>query len=241
VWVFDADDIDGNGTANSAYSEAGLITTWDNKGSDPDSASIGLTSNDTYKPTFADAAINGRDAVNLDGVADHRWVPTSTNSAAFVHETGDFHFVFVMRPDSNPVFSTIAANTNTSADDGFIFWMLAARTVRILIPRGTGGVLAWDYTSTFTFTLGEWAAFEVVGSGGTTLRTAKNFGAFETQALLNSLGTGNAVNNWGIGASPPTADYPFDGAFAVVLVSDHEFSTEERAQVDSVVGCRYGI
>lgn len=247
VWQFDAEDIDANNSGNSAYTNGDYVPIWSNDGgSDPDSADIGITSNDGYKPTFQKSVIGTRDAVAFDGIADHRQISTSTASAAFVHETGDFHFIFVFRPDVVSIdFKTLAANTNTSADDGFIFWMTAAGTVRTLIPRGIGGTFAFDYTSTFTFSVGTWAVFEAKADStppaSGTLSVAKNFGSFETQALLNTFGTGNATNDWAIGASPPTADYPFDGVMALVLVANRQLTVQERADVQSVVSCRYGL
>ena len=246
VWQFDADDIDG--ANNSTLSNGELITVWNNDGgSDADDADIGIDGNDGYKPTFAEATINGHDAVSFDGVAKHRQISTSTSSAAFVHETGDFHFVFVMRPDVTTIdFKTLAANTETSGTVGFIIWLTAAQKVRTLVARAVGGTFAFDYTSTFTLTTGQWVTVEVAadsnpGAPSGTLSVAKNFGTFETQALLNTFGAGAAPNDLAIGITPPVANFPFDGAMALVLIADRKLTTQERADVQAVVSCRYGI
>jgi hypothetical protein len=246
VWIFDGDDIDANASQNNAYNDGDYVVTWSNDGgSDPDDADIAMTSNDTYKPTFLADAINSHDAVNFDGVADHRQISTSTSSAAFVHETGDFHFIFVMRPDTFDTFKTIAANTDTSGTDGFIFWLNDAMKIRTLIARESGGTFAFDYTSTFTFTPGAWVTLEIAADStppaSGTLSVAKNFGTFETQALQNTFGSGNAPNDWVIGAAPASFAYPYDGAIAAVVVYDHKLTSNERTQADTLVGCRYGI
>lgn len=248
VWIFDADNIDGLGTGNAAFANGDYVTTWtDVGGSDPDSASIGVTSNDAYKPTFANNAVNSRDAVAFDGIADHRQIATSTDSAAFLHSSGDFHVIVVFRPDSFVDFKTLLANTNTSATDGFILWMTSTGAVRTLIAREVGGTFAFDLTSSFTYSVGTWAVFEVKAEStppaSGTLSIAKNFGTFSTQALLNTFGSGNAPYNLTIGASPPAEppDFPFDGAMSMVLISSRELTADERSSVQTVVTCRYGI
>lgn len=240
AYVFDADDIDGNNTYNSAYVNGGLVTTWVNDGGgvtgNLSAPTIG--SSDTYKPYVSTSVLNGKTVVSFD-VNDIRGIASSTTGASFFHETGIFDVILVMRKDITTTFYPLAS-TGTSAENGILVGANSTGTFSFLLLRGSSGTNNLNFTSTFTMGANTWTTVEFRGDG-TTFRAAKNFGSYETASFTNKPFTaGAAANNLHVGHYPPGAGL-MDGAVAVLLIASSELSAGDRATVQAVIGCRYGI
>lgn len=240
AYVFDADDIDGDNTYNSAYVNGGLVTTWVNDGG---GVTGGLSApnagaGDTYKPYVSTSALNGKTVVSFD-VSDTKAIASSTTGASFIHETGTFDIVMVMRKDITTLFYPLAS-ANSGAHRGMWVSADASGTLSFYMLRGTGGTTNLAYTSTFTMGANAWTTLEFRGDG-TTFRAAKNFGSYETASFTNKPFTaGTATYNLHVGAIPPSAG-GMDGAVAVLLISASELSAGDRTTVQGVIACRYGI
>lgn len=234
AYIYDAENIDG--TSNSTISDGELIGTWSNEGSGADATqTVGA-----YKPVAELLSLNNRASVAFDGVADVMTIGSSTTGLSFIHETGTFDIYFVFRKDLSTT-RYILANTNTTSHLGFLIYTTAADKVSFVGTRGVNGTNNISYTSTFTVSSGEWAFVEMRGDG-TTFRAAKNGGTYETGSFGNKPFTaGSATNSATIASDGITTTSRLDGAFALILISSSELTTDQRTQVESVIGCRYGL
>lgn len=245
-FVYDGDNVNANGDGNAGFANGSFVPNWKNSGQlagqgDADSAQDG--SGDAWKPTFEADALNGRDAVAFDGIADNRAIAGSQQLLSFMHRTGAFHLVVVLRSDA-ALFQAMLANTSTTATKGFLFVREVTGRVTFYLLRGVGGTNNCAFSpAAITLTVGEWCVLEVAGDGAS-VYMAKNFGAFSSTAYANlPFSVGDANNRTTIGGSNDGAGIgsPFDGGLALIGLATRQLTTVERAAVQALVLARYGV
>ncbi len=196
VWYLFGDDVDGLGTGNASLTDGQLLADWSNtRGSAGGTATQGNAG--LYMPTILKAANASRDTVVFDQDKNYLALTGSASSLAFIHQTGVFDIVAVVRLDfCGAVY--FLANTNTGTDKGFGIDTTATNTLNIFVATGS---TALNFTATQVFTQGEWWILRIRGDG-THAFISQDGGAEQQSSAFGSFTTGNMTRDAWIGGNP---------------------------------------
>lgn len=182
-------------------------------------------------------------ALSFDGVFDLVTSAGSKVQTGFIHSTGVFDLIVVLRRTNvnNGTERRILGNCegqegisvlfNDGADEGK-FWVIL----------GNGSGLITNFTpTTVSAPLGQPIKLLVRGTG-TSTRVSTDFSTFETQAFLAALGTGDAFYDFSVGGSNPSQTTPKTLAADVymVLLYNRNLTTNELADVTAVITSQVG-
>lgn len=231
VLLYDSRNV--NGTNNSGILDGAVLASWTNLGSGAAAVQAGA---DGIKPNVDLNILNGEDVVVFEGT-DLMTVGSSTTSLAFIHNTGIFDIVVVLRHDATAVQDTILLSTSTSADRGFYWIITAANKFQFAIMKAEPGVPVVSYTTTLSKEAqGVWAKYEVYGDG-TNLGISSGMSTFETTAFTSAVGTSSATNVTQIGAGAGT----ITGAYAWIGIWSRKLSGSEREGLRQYLAGVFGV
>lgn len=221
TFLFDASDIDGNNSQNSAYADGAEIGTWKNKGSAVDGTAAG-----GHRPVVNRAT----KALSFDGTSDFFFLVGSASAAAFIANTGVFEAFLVFRPLDVGVTLYIAGNNYNGATERGIAWILKDNKIGFQIAKDAIGTFNVNYTSTFTINNAEWVVINVRGDGST-LSVTKNYGAAETAAITGLI-TANLAEDILLGdvAGDPTVRNMANQDIALFAIYPSVLTAAQRAQ-----------
>ncbi len=211
AWYLWGDDVDGLGTNNASLTDGQLLTDWSNaRGSAGGTATQGNAA--IYRPTLLKAVQNGRAAVVFDQDVNYLALTGSASSLAFLHQTGVFDIVLVLRPDycgdKYPL-----ASTNTGAEKGFGLDFTATNTLNVFVSTGS---TILNFTGTQVFTQGEWWIARIRGDGVHAFMS-QDGGAEQQSSAFGSFTTGNMARDAWLGANP--AGTPLNMGAAVAFLA----------------------
>jgi len=232
-----ANNIDGSN--NTTLANGALIPTWKNLGSATVADFVQAT--DDQKPSMRKAG--EEQASTFDGVFDLMTSPGSKTSLNFIHKTGVFDVILVVRRTNNSVSNERRLFGGCEGQAGLAVLLLtpSATEGAIWIILGGGAGLITNFQTTIVTPLG--TPYKVLVRGdGTQTRVSHDFSTFQSQAFAAALGTTDSFYDYSIGAANPSQTTPltFAGEIFDVLVYDRNLSPAELTQVTTFLDAQIG-
>lgn len=213
-----ADDIDGNQTFNSAYSDGDLIPVWTNAGGTGSNGFTNLNYGNGavtagYRYVLNKRGLSGRGTVVCPGI-------TSTNSSYIqltgsasqitaIHQTGIFEAFFVVNWYGAIASTALFGCSSDGAHNGGEVTVNTSGNVVVIFSQ-TGQNNGFLTTSTTVLTPNQ-AALLLVRGDGTNVYFSLNGGTEESIAFAHTpTGTGNASHDFQLGAAFPDSGNVLD-------------------------------
>lgn len=216
-------------------SNGDLITSWTNGGT----IAAFTQADGVKKPLLKKNA--SEQAVSFDGVFD---LVTSASSAAatgFMHSTGVFDLVVVLRRTAPTTGFERRILGNCEGQQGLALLFSTTEGKYWIIMGNGSGLITNLVTTTASAPMGEPVKLLVRGDG-TQVRVSADFSTFEDQAFGAALGTGDAFYDFSVGGSNPSQTTPRTLAADVymVLLYDRNLSAGELTAVQANIVAEVG-
>lgn len=232
-----ANNIDGSN--NATLADGALIPTWKNLGS-PTVADF-VQATEDKKPSMRKAG--GEQAATFDGVFDLMTSPGSKSALSFIHNTGVFDVILVVRRTNNSITNERRLFGGSEGQAGLAVLLLTAASNEgaIWVILGNGAGLLNNFQTTIITPLG--TPYKVLVRGdGTQVRVSHDFTTFQSQSFAAGLGSGDSFYDYSIGGCNPSQTTPltFAGEVFNVLVYNRNLSPAELSQVTAFFDAQIG-
>lgn len=202
VYALSADDVDGDRTFNSAYSDLSAIPTWANRSDQNVSgasivAPTGVT-NTFATPTLVKPCFRGRDAIAFNGNFDRMDMSGSASTLVTPHQTGLYEMMLGVNVQTYGRNVGLMGNTISASEKGFELDITTTNKITFLIVGGTGTVVTFKTTSG-EVNHGALSLINIHGNG-TTNYISIDQAAEETSTIAPAqFGAGNATRDYMFG------------------------------------------
>lgn len=228
---------DTNGSLNAGLGNGSEIAAWKNKGS----AADGVAPSDFYAPHLkANSAY--APLVHFDGVWDRLDFAGSAASLAFLHNTGVFDLLLVLRRHSSG-YCSLFGNSGTTASKGLYLAHDETGKLNLILLRGTAGVPTVNFLAATPAPVGELKPFLIRCDGASAKLSTdlQTFGA--ATAFTASLAAGDATNSFQLGYvdTAGTGGFLFNGDVALLAIWPRNLSTAELADMKRLITVGFGV
>lgn len=234
-YLFDASSADGVG--NRTIGNHSQVSTWDSQGSLGDATQATAAA----QPMLRKRWIGRCGAASFDGVSDFLTVASSQADLAFLHTTGVFDVVMVLRK-SAATQGVIFGSANGATEKGFrVVLDNSAGNDRVTFYLYNGATAIFTAGLAYSIALGAWTAVEFVANG-THFGGSYTVQATAASLFANGLGVGDATNVARLGMNAAGIN-PYCGDLALLVVYPRvlDEATEKAAIVRPVLNARYGL
>lgn len=233
----DAEDIDGNATFDSAYSDGTSIVTFVNKGAGGNAAGANGT-DPRYLPFYQKYRCNGRNAALFDGNISAMSIAGSAanGSLGTITGSGAFEIFVVFSADSIVPAMTLFGNGTGSPDESIALQVDASTTNRfsMTMTKNGGTPLFWSAPAGLTYIPGRNQILNIHANGTSIFGSIDDL-AESTQAYAGGgLGTGTMTRDLKIGAGHITGTSEgnyWRGSISRVLIRKTELTKWQRLAV----------
>lgn len=139
-------------------------------------------------------------SVNFDGVDDRLLFPSSASRFSFIHTTGIFDLFFAFRLVGAGVRSLFGCMTDTATDKGMAVLVNADGKLVVAIGDGSASLILSNAAMELAVPRFEPTMLHIRGTG-TELQASLNLYDYYEDAYTGAVGSGDAVDDYTIGAT----------------------------------------
>jgi hypothetical protein len=226
LWLDGAD-------ASTITLNGSVVSQWNDKSGNGRNAT---QSDNSKRPEYIANSINGRYALDWDGVDDSMEVSGAISTSLQSVMSGD---------DTHSVAMVLEADVISNSP--VIFHVPESSWEFLIEINASGGGLYWGYTTSAyrTYSTGDFVSitkptFFVLTKSGSSTGDAYSAGSLVSSYSVNFGATPTMTSNFLIG-SYSSASYNYNGRIAEIIVSNETWDTETRQRVEGYLAHKWGL